>query len=163
MEFDQDDAREIAREVFTEFRDALEEGIRAAVPAFLKLATVGVAAYLVAKATQRTIAALKVGIGFGIVGHAVSATAGLTGAAFMTTGLFHVGALAVLAALSGYDLPLIGLWVAIPGVSIVGGAAYWATITTTGWALVALFGLAIGGVVWAVTAYDAARRRGYRL
>lgn len=163
MEFDQDDAREIAREVFTEFRDALEEGLRAAVPAFLKLVTVGIAAYLVAKATQRTIAALKVGIGFGIVGHAVSATAGLSGAAFLTTGLFHVGALAVLAALSGHDLPLIGLWVAIPGVAIVGLAAYWATITTTGWALVVLFGGIFGGVGWVVMAHDAAVRRGYRL
>lgn len=163
MNFDQEDARETAREVVAEFSDALEEGLRAAVPAFLKLVTVGVAAYLAAKATQRTIAALKVGIGFGIVAHGISATAGLSGAAFMTTGLMYVGGLAVLAALSGTELPVIGAWIAVPGVVIVGTAAYWATLTATGWMLIWLLGVTVGGVVWAVTAYDIAVRYGYRV
>jgi hypothetical protein len=161
MNDDTDDPRATAREVFAEFREALEEGVRAAVPAFLKLVTVGVTAYLAAKATQRTIAALKVAIGFGILGHAVSATAGLSGAAFMTTGLFHVGGLAVLAALSGHDVPAIGVGVAVPGIAVVGTAAYWATLSTSGWGIIALFGGIFGVVGWATVAFDMAERRGY--
>lgn len=162
MDFDNETARQTAREVFEEFSDALEEGVRAAVPAFLKLVTVGVVAYLAAKATQRTIAALKVAVAFGIIGHAVSALAGLSGAAFVTTGLWHVGALAVVAALSGHDLPFIGVTVAAPGAAFVVTAAYWTTIIATeagliGVGIVGVFGL----VAWPIQVGEMAKRRGY--
>lgn len=161
MDFDQESARQTAREVVEEFTDALEEGVRAAVPAFLKLVTVGVVAYLAAKATQRTIAALKVAVAFGVVAHAVSALAGLSGAAFVTTGLWHVGALAVLAALSGHDLPFIGVTVATPGVAFVVTAAYWTTITTTAVGLLFAIGGVMGSIAWGILVDEMAKQRGY--
>jgi len=160
MDFDQESARNTANEVMDEFTDALEEGVRAAVPAFLKLVTVGVVAYLAAKATQRTIAALKVAAAFGVVGHAATTLAGLSGAAFVTAGVWHVGALAVLAALSGHDPPLVGMTVAVPGLAFVVLAAYWATIITTNWMGVLILGGPFAALIWAVFTEKMLKTRG---
>lgn len=149
MEFDQDDARQIARETFAEARDAVGEGLRVAVPAVLKAATLGVVAYLVAKATQRTIHAAKWVALTAISVHFIGAAAGTAGHALMRTALVHVGAATVLGALSGWDKELLAR-LAVGGAGAAAAVAYYGPLTATGGRVVVF---AIGGgfaaLIWA--------------
>lgn len=150
MKFDQDDAREIARETFGEAREAVGEGLRVAVPAVLKAATLGVIAYLAAKATQRTIHAAKWVALTAISVHFIGAAAGTTGHALIQTALVHVGAGAVLGAVSGWDKELLAR-LAVGGVGVSGIVAYYGPLTATDFrALALVVGGGFLGLMWLI-------------
>jgi len=151
MTIDREKARHVARETFAEAREAVEEGIRAAVPALLKAATIGVVAYVAAKATQRTVQALKWLAITGIGVHFFGAVGGLSGHALMQVGLMHIGAAAALGALSGWDTGLTAR-LTVGAAGIAGVAAYWPTLTASGG--VALTAAVVGGIVGLVWLID---------